>query len=120
MFGFNKNNVITIDINDAYKEYLKEENKIIILNVDELVDYDERHIEGAENLPVRLAKSIEDYFPEKDKKYYVYSLKKGAAYHVVKIILKKGYDAYLLSDYTFFKGDEEGLSVKKKRRKKRC
>ncbi len=34
MFGFNKNNVITIDINDAYKEYLKEENKIIILNVD--------------------------------------------------------------------------------------
>lgn len=120
MFGFMKKvTVPTLDINEAYQQYLNHPDDIIIINVDELVNYDERHIADSENLPFRLVKDFEEYYPDKSKKYYIYSLGNGKAYNSAKTIIKLGYEAYELSSYIYFKGDEEGLSVKKKRRKKR-
>lgn len=119
MFGFNKNKVEVIDINEAYNEFLKDEENIILLNVDELVAFDERHPYLAENLPYRLIKSIEEYYPDKNKKYYVYSLHSGTEINATNIMAKKGYNVYRLSDYTYFKGYEDGLSVKKKKFKKK-
>jgi rhodanese-related sulfurtransferase len=118
MFGFKKK-VEIIDINEAYEEYLKNEENIIIINVDELVHYDERHIDGAENLPYRLINDVEEYYSDKTKKYYIYSLNKGKSGNAAKVMAKKGYNVYELSDYTYFKGYEDGLSVKKKKRNKR-
>lgn len=118
MFGFGKK-VEIIDINKAYEEYLDNTDDIIIINVDELVLYDERHIDGSENLPYRLVKDFEDYYDDKEKKYYIYSLAKGKAHNASQVIAKKGFNVYELSDYVHFKGYEDGLSVKKKKRNKR-
>lgn len=118
MFSFFKK-IEKIDINEAYQHYLDHPNDIVIINVDELRYYDDRHIAGSENLPYRLVKDFNEYYPNKDIKYYFYSIMLGKANNAARAVAKLGYQAYELSDYTFFKGDEEGLVVKKKRRKKR-
>lgn len=118
MFGLFKK-IEKIEVNEAYQNYLNDPKGIMIINVDELTSYDERHILGSENLPYRLVKDFEEYYPNKDIKYYFYSIMLGKANNAAKAVAKLGYDTYELSDYTFFKGDEEGLSVKKKKRKKR-
>lgn len=119
MFGINKKKVEIIDINKAYDEFLDNQDNIIFLNVDELVLYDERHPYMSDNLPYRLIKDIEEYFPDKSKKYYVYSISNGNDINACNSMLKKGYDVYRLSEYTYFKGYEDGLAVKKKKFKKR-
>ena len=118
MFGLFKK-IEKLDVNEAYQIYLNDPEGIMIINVDELKSYDERHIMGSENLPYRLVKDFKEYYPDKSIKYYFYSIMLGKANNAAKAVAKLGYETYELSDYTFFKGDEEGLSVKKKRRKKR-
>lgn len=121
MFGFSNTNKRKekVDINEAYEDYIKHPDTVAFLNVDEVKHYDERHVIGALNLPDRLMKDIEEYYPDKSIKYYVYSVANGHDYHSVGIMLKKGYNAYQTTTYGDFRGEEEGRSVKKKRRKRR-
>ena len=71
MFGFNKKiEIKKLEINEAYRNYKKNTDKIMIICVDEVVNFDNLHIEGAECLPFRLLKRFDEYYPEKNIIYY--------------------------------------------------
>jgi rhodanese-related sulfurtransferase len=117
MFGFGKVEVKTLDINEGYRNYEHAPEKYMIICVDEVNHYDALHMAGAECFPVRLIDEVEDYYPEKDLIYYVYSIKAPLSHKAAKVMTKKGYDVYDLGCYVNFKGEEEGLNAKRKRRK---
>lgn len=120
MFGFRKKiEIKTLDINDGYREYIKQPNHIKILCADEVVDYDNTHIAGSECLPLRIMdRYMEKYYPNKDMTYYVYSVNKAISERAYKKLVRLGYKVYSLGSYLNYHEEEEGLAIKKKRRKR--
>ena len=47
-----------MDINQAFENYERKSDEIVIVCIDELRYYDDRHIDGAECLPYRLFTKI--------------------------------------------------------------
>ncbi len=120
MFGFGKKiEIKQLDINEAYENYLKNPDKIMIICADELRGFDDAHIVGAECFPLRLMDEFEDYYPEKDITYYVYAFHKIISEKAYKKIYKQGYDVYDLGSLVDFRGEEEGIKIKKKHRKRK-
>ncbi|MEG0737594.1 MAG: hypothetical protein RR441_12035 [Longicatena sp.] len=120
MFKLGKNKERKVlDINEAYQNYLKNPQKIAILCADELANFDDIHLVGAECFPLRLMDKIEEYYPEKDMKYYVYAIQPLISEKACKKMMKKDYDVYDLGSLSLFTGDEEGILVPKKRRKRK-
>ncbi len=113
---FNRVKVEQKEINEAYKEFEKDTD-IIFLCVDEDIRFDTRHIEGAQCYPLRLIERNPDL--PKNAIYYVYSINKGRSYEGCKQLLKKGYKAYDCGSFVDYKGPEEGLEVKKKKRRRK-
>lgn len=120
MFGLKKKvEVNQLDINEGYRNYVKFPQKIIIICVDEVVDFDKLHIANAQCLPFRLLKNMEDYYPEKDITYYVYAINKALSYKAAKILIQQGYTTYDLGSFTLYHEEEEGMNARKKRRRKK-
>lgn len=120
MFGFGKKiEIKNIDINEGYRNYVKNPNKITILCVDEVKDYDNTHMVGAECLPLRIIdKYMEEYYPDKDLTYYVYAINPAISERAYKKLDKLGYHVYNLGSYSKYYEAEEGLYVKKKARRR--
>lgn len=120
MFGFGKKvEIKNIEINEGYHQYLKNPDKITILCVDEVRDYDNTHILGSECLPLRIIdKYMEEYYPDKDLTYYVYAINPAISERAYKKLDKLGYHVYNMGSYSKFHEDEEGLYVKKKARRR--
>lgn len=106
------------EINHAYEEF-ENNTDIILLCADEQRDFDERHPVEAQCLPLRVINKGAKNELDPDAIYYVYSLRKGVAYEAVKKLLKDGFNAYSLGSLAYFKGPEEGIGFKSKRRKHR-
>lgn len=120
MFGLGKKKEIKkIDINQAYELYQNNPDDNLIICIDEIKDYDDRHVEGAECLPCRLLKDFKNYYPEKDLKYYLYALNPALAERGAKIVAKLGYDVYDAGSLVDFHGIEEGLQVTRKHRRRK-
>ena len=120
MFGIGKKiEIQKMDINDVYDIYIKDPDHHMIICVDEVKNYDDRHIDGAECFPLRLFKTFQEYYPEKDVTYYVYSLNAALSEKAAKELVKQGYLVYDLGSFVQYKGPEDGLKVKKKRRRKK-
>lgn len=120
MFGFGKKiEIEKMDINQAFEKYEKNSDSIIIVCIDELRYYDDRHIDGAECLPYRLLKDFKDYYPEKDITYYIYSINAAISEKGTKELVKLGYHAVDLGSFVGYRGPEDGLKVKKKHRRRK-
>ena len=120
MFGFGKKvEIKKLDINEAYRNYEKNSDKIIIICADEQRNYDDLHIAGAECLPLRLMDDMEEYYPEKDIIYYVYAINPAISERAYKKLYKQGYHVFDLGSFIDYHELEEGLNAKKKRRKRR-
>lgn len=120
MFGFNKKiEIKKLEINEAYRNYKKNTDKIMIICVDEVVNFDNLHIEGAECLPFRLLKRFDEYYPEKNIIYYIYSLNPALSEKAVIILTKMNYDSYDLGSFYDFHENIDGLNVPRKYRRKK-
>lgn len=120
MFGFGKKiEIKKLDINEGYRRYAKNPDKIVILCADEVKDFDGVHIAGSECLPLRIMDHMEQYYPEKDLTYYVYSINPAISERAYKKLYKQGYHVYDLGGYVSYCGEEEGLYIKKKRKGKK-
>lgn len=121
MFGFNqKIEVKKIDINEGYRRYEKTPEKIMIICVDELKDYDELHIANAECFPFRLLKDFAEYYPDKSICYYIYAINKALSEKACKKLMKQNYDVYDLGSFLDYHEREEGRqATRKNRRRKR-
>ena len=120
MFGFGKKvEIKKLEINEAYRQYEKNPEGIMILCADEQKDFDALHMPGAECLPLRLMDDIEDYYPDKDDKYYVYAINPSISERAYKKLYKHGYDVYDLGSFIDYREAEEGLNARRKKRKKR-
>lgn len=119
MFGFKKTEIKSIDINEGYRNYEKNPDKIVILCADEVKDFDNVHIAGAECMPVRLMNQIEEYYPEKDLIYYVYAINPAISERAYKKLYKRGYNVYNLGSIIDYHEVEEGLNARKNRRRRR-
>ena len=81
MFGFGKKvEIKKIDINEGFRQYEKNPDKITIICLDELKDYDELHIADAECFPFRLLDRFEESYPNKNMKYYLYAINKAPVF----------------------------------------
>ena len=105
------------EINQAYKEFLNNED-IILLCVDEAKDFDIMHLKEAQCFPLRRI-SNEFHLLPKDAVYYVYAFREGIAYQGTKKLINKGFKAYNLGSQVHFKGYFEGLAAHKNRKLKR-
>jgi len=115
---FRRTNVEKKEINHAYEEF-EEDYDIIFLCADEQRQFDDNHPVDAQCFPLR---SIDKYAKtqlDPDATYYVYALNEGTAYEATKKLLRHGFKAYDVGSNVNFKGPEEGLEVKKKRRRRR-
>lgn len=120
MFGFGKKiEIKKIEINEAYERYEKNPDGVVIICADEQRDFDDAHILGAECLPLRLMDNMEDYYPEKDLKYYVYAINKAISERAYKKIVKQDYEVYDLESLIDYRGPEEGIKVPKSRKKRK-
>ena len=120
MFGFgNKTEIKKIDINEAFRRFEKDPQKIVIICVDEQKDFDNSHIAGAECLPLRLIDKIEDYYPEKELTYFIYAINPSISETACKKAIKHGYNIYNLGSFIDYHEAEEGWDVRKKARKRR-
>lgn len=89
MFGFGKKiEIKKLDINEGYRRYEKNPEKIVIICADEVKDFDELHIADAECLPLRLMDKFEDYYPEKELTYYVYAIIRQLVKELIKKYIK--------------------------------
>lgn len=119
MFGLGKKVTLKeIEINEGYNKYLKDKDGIQIICVDEVKDYDKEHIADAECFPFRLLSTFEDYYPDRDVKYYIYALNASLSEKACKKLMKQGYDVYHLGAYMNYLGELEGMDIPRKRRKK--
>lgn len=120
MFGFRKKiEIKKLEINEAYQYYEKHAKDIVILCADEQKNYDDLHIADAECLPLRLMDDMEEYYPEKDLTYYVYAINPAISERAYKKLNKQGYQVYDIGSIVDFRGAEEGLNVRRKRRKRK-
>lgn len=120
MFGFGKKiEIKKIDINEGYRRYEKNPEKIVIICADEVKDFDELHIADAECLPLRLMDKFEDYYPEKELTYYVYAINPAISERAYKKIYKKGYNVYDLGCFIDYHELEEGRNAKKRNRRRK-
>ena len=121
MFGFGKKvEIKKIDINEGFRQYKKNPDKITIICLDELKDYDELHIADAECFPFRLLDRFEESYPNKNMKYYLYAINKALSEKACKKLLKKDYDVYDLGSFLNYREREEGFqATRKNRRRKR-
>lgn len=120
MFGFKKKiEIKKLDINEAYQYYEKHSENIIIICADEQRNFDDLHIADAECLPLRLMDDMKEYYPEKDLTYYVYATNPAISERAYKKLYKQGYNVYDIGSIVDFRGAEEGINAKRKRRKKR-
>lgn len=120
MLGFGKKiEIRNIDINEGYRQYEKNPDKIIILCVDEVKDFDKVHIAGAECLPLRIIDRMEEEYPDKDFIYYVYAINPAISERGYKKLYKKGYNVYNLGSLRDYHEVEEGLEARRRRRRKR-
>ncbi|WP_028043192.1 hypothetical protein [Candidatus Stoquefichus massiliensis] len=120
MFGFGKKiEIKKLDINEGYRRYVKNPDKIVIICADEVKDYDNLHIADAECLPLRLMDKFEEYYPEQDLIYYVYAINPAISERAYKKIAKKGYHVYDLGGYVNYHEIEEGLNAKKRNRRRK-
>lgn len=121
MFGFGKKiEIKKLDINEGYRRYVKNPDKYVIICADEVKDFDNLHITGAECLPLRIMDHFEDYYPEEDCIYCVYAINPAISERAYKKIYKKGYEVYDMGGFMDFHEQEEGLNASKRslRRKK--
>ena len=115
---FKKKEVKKLNINDGYRNFDREPDKYIVLCVDEQKTYDEVHMKGAENLPLRVInEEMEEFYPNKDLTYYVYAINPAISSQAAKKIDALGYDVYDLGSFIDFNGREEGQHARRKRRR---
>jgi len=120
MFGFGKKiEIKKLDINEAYRRFEKNPDKIVIICADEQKEFDALRIADSECLPLRLMDDMEEYYPEKDLTYYVYAINPAISERAYKKLYKQGYDVYDLGTFMAYNGVEEGLNATRKKRKKR-
>lgn len=120
MFGFGKKiEIRKINIDEGHNRYKKDPDHIVIICADEVKDYDMSHLSGAECLPLRLMDQMEEYYPDKELKYYVYAINKAISERAYKKLYKLGYDVYDLGSSLEFRGLTEGRSVTRQRGKRR-
>jgi len=113
---FGKKTVVeSKEINHAYERF-RNDTRIILLCADELRDFDERHIVEAQCFPLRVVSYRASVELDKKCIYYVYALKEGTAYEATKRLVKQGFRAYNLGSLVNFKGPEEGLHVKNRKK----
>ncbi len=119
MFSFfKKEEIKKININDGYRNFENNPGKYIVLCVDEQKTYDEVHMRGAENLPLRvIEEEMEEFYPEKDITYYVYAINPAISNSAAKKLQKLGYEVYDLGSFIDFNGREEGNHARRKRRR---
>lgn len=120
MFSFFKKvDAPKLDINQGYRNFENNPGKHIILCVDEQKTYDEVHIRGSENLPLRvIEEEMEEFYPEKDITYYVYAINPAISKHAGRKLLALGYDVYDLGSILDFNGREEGNNARRKRKRR--
>lgn len=121
MFGFGKKiEIKKMDINEAYRKYVKAPDHYLILCVDEVRDYDGSHIADSECLPLRIIdQRMEEYYPDKDITYFVYAINHAISERAYKKLVKLGYKVYDLGSYIEYHEEEEGIYIKKKNKKRR-
>lgn len=120
MFGFGKKiEIKKIEINEGYRRYVKNPDKIVIICVDEQKNFDELHIADAECLPLRLIDDFEEYYPDQDLNYYVYAINPAISERAYKKIYKKGYHVYDLGSFIDYHELEEGLHASKRNRRRK-
>ncbi len=119
MFSFFKKETIKkLNINEGYRNFENNQGKYIILCVDEQKTYDEVHIRGAENLPLRVIdEEMEEFYPDKNMTYYVYAINPAISDNAAKKIQKLGYDVYSLGSFIDYNGREEGNHARRKRKR---
>ena len=120
MFNFGKKiEKKNMEINEGYKSFIESNGHHYMLCVDEVFQFDKAHMVDAECFPFRLITEMEEYYPEKDKTYYVYSLNKALSEKAAIKLLKKGYNVFDLGAYYLYRGPEAGLEIKKKAKRKK-
>lgn len=120
MFGLGKKvEIKEKNINEAYREYVKNPNNIMIICVDEQIDYDKLHVDGAECLPLRLIDQFDEYYPEKDMTYYIYAINIYNSKKACQKLIKKGYKVYQLSSFLDYRERGAGNEARKKDKKRR-
>ena len=120
MFGFGKKiEIKKIEINEGFRRYEKNPEKIVVICADEQIDFDNLHMVGAECLPLRLMDQFEDYYPEKDLIYYVYAINPAISERAYKKIYKKGYQVYDLGSFIDYHELDEGLHASKRKRRRK-
>ncbi len=119
MFGLTKKEVNQKNINEGYRDYEKNPDKIMIICIDEQKHFDALHIDGAECFPLRLINQFEDYYPNKDIIYYIYSLNKYYSEKACKKLIKKNYTVYDLGSFTNYHEKEAGYNARKRDRRRR-
>lgn len=121
MFGFGKKiEIKKININEAYKKYLANPEKYVIICADEQKDFDDAHIAGAECLPLRIMDNMEEYYPDKTITYFVYAaINKAITERAYKKIVKQGYDVYDAEIFVDYRGPEDGRTVSKRDKKRK-
>ena len=120
MFGFGKKiEIKKLDINEGYRRYEKNPDKIVIICADEQKDFDNLHIADAECLPLRVMDHFEEYYPEKELTYFVYAINPAISERAYKKIYKKGYNVYDLGSFIDYHGYEDGLNAPKRKRKRK-
>lgn len=116
---FKKAEAPKLDINQGYRNFENEPNKYVVLCVDEQKTYDEVHMRGAENLPLRvIEEEMPEFYPEKDVTYYVYAINPANSKKAGKKLVKLGYDVYDLGSFIDFNGREEGNHARRKRKRR--
>lgn len=120
MFGFGKKQEIKkLDINEAFRRYEKNPEKMVIICADEQKDFDDLHIAGAECLPLRLMDDMEEYYPNKDLVYGVYAINKAISERAYKKLAKQGYNVYDLETFLAYRELEEGINATKRNRRRK-
>ncbi len=120
MFGFGKKiEIKKIDINEGFRQYEKSPDQITIICVDELKDYDDLHIAGAECFPLRLIDRFEENYPDKSKKYFIYAVNKAISEKACKKLIQKNYTVFDLGSFLDYREREEGLLATRKNRRRK-
>ena len=115
---FKKTNIEEKEINHAY-EYFLDHEEVILLCADERRQFDENHPVGAQCFPLRVIDKQAEIELDKDYVYYIYAIKKFTAEDATKKLLRKGFEAYCLGSNVNFKGPEEGVNIKNRKRRRR-
>lgn len=99
MFGFFK----TKNINKGYKEFLKDENAIL-LDVRTVEEYNEGHLKHSINIPLG---EIKFNKLDKNKKIYVYCRSGSRSQSACFELTDKGFEAIDIGGIMWYKGELE-------------